>query len=74
MGKSGDLLLVFADALARSWKQITKFHAEGTPAPAVKRVEPVAAIEPAIEERAVVEMDGLIRDERGIRFARDTED
>jgi cyanophycin synthetase len=74
MGKPGDLLLVFADALARSWKQITKFHAEGTPAPAVKRVEPVAAIEPAIEERAVVEMDGLIRDERGIRFARDTED
>jgi cyanophycin synthetase len=74
MGQPGDLLLVFADALARSWKQITKFHAEGTPAPAVKRVEPVATIEPAIEERAVVEMDGLIRDERGIRFARDTED
>jgi len=74
MGHPGDLLLVFADALARSWKQITKFHAEGTPAPAVKRVEPVAAIEPAIEERAVVEMDGLIRDERGIRFARETDD
>ncbi|MBS0581891.1 MAG: cyanophycin synthetase [Proteobacteria bacterium] len=74
MGKPGDLLLVFADALARSWKQITKFHAEGTPAPAVKRVEPVAAIEPVVEERAVVEMDGLIRDERGIRFARETED
>jgi len=74
MGRPGDLLLVFADALARSWKQITKFHAEGTPAPAVKRVEPVAAIETVVEERAVVEMDGLIRDERGIRFARDTED
>jgi len=74
MGAPGDLLLVFADALARSWKQITKFHAEGTPPPAAKRVEPVAAIEPAIEERTVVEMDGLIRDERGIRFARDTED
>ena len=74
MGHPGDLLLVFADALARSWKQITKFHVEGTPAPAVKRVEPVAAIEPTIEERAVVEMDGLIRDERGIRFARETED
>ena len=74
MGHPGDLLLVFADALARSWKQITKFHVEGTPAPAVKRVEPVAAIEPAIEERAVVEMDGLIRDERGIRFARETDD
>ncbi len=25
MGRSGDLLLIFADALARSWKQITKF-------------------------------------------------
>jgi cyanophycin synthetase len=74
MGGPGDLLLVFADALARSWKQITKFHVEGTPAPAVKRVEPVAAIEAVVEERAVVEMDGLIRDERGIRFARDTED
>lgn len=74
MGQPGDLLLVFADALARSWKQITKFHPEGTPAPAIKRVEPVAAIEPVVEERAVVEMDGLIRDERGIRFARENED
>ena len=29
MGQSGDLLLIFADALARSWKQITKFKAAG---------------------------------------------
>ena len=27
MGEPGDLLLIFADALARSWKQITKFKA-----------------------------------------------
>jgi cyanophycin synthetase len=30
MGQAGDLVLVFADALTRSWKQITKFKAEGT--------------------------------------------
>ena len=73
-GRHGDLLLVFADALTRSWKQIIKFRPEGTaPATAQRTPEP-AAIEPAIEERAVAEMDGLIRDERGIRFARDAED
>ena len=27
MGEAGDLLLIFADALVRSWKQITKFKA-----------------------------------------------
>ena len=30
MGRPGDLLLVFADALARSWKQIIYFRPEGT--------------------------------------------
>jgi cyanophycin synthetase len=29
MGQVGDLVLVFADALTRSWKQVTKFKAEG---------------------------------------------
>src|SRR5690606_10983295 len=31
MGQPGDLLLVFADALTRSWKQIIKFRPEGAP-------------------------------------------
>jgi cyanophycin synthetase len=34
MGQPGDLLLVFADALIRSWKQITKFKSATSPAPA----------------------------------------
>ena len=36
MGQPGDLLLIFADALTRSWKQVTKFKPEVglTPAPA----------------------------------------
>ncbi len=31
MGEAGDLLLIFADALVRSWKQITKFKATAAP-------------------------------------------
>jgi hypothetical protein len=34
MGQPGDLLLVFADALIRSWKQITKFKSATSPAAA----------------------------------------
>ena len=30
MGQPGDLLLVFADALTRSWKQVTKFRPAGS--------------------------------------------
>jgi cyanophycin synthetase len=32
MGQPGDLLLIFADALVRSWKQITKFKSATSPA------------------------------------------
>ena len=35
MGRPGDLLLIFADALTRSWKQVIKFKAEGSTAAAV---------------------------------------
>jgi cyanophycin synthetase len=34
MGQPGDLLLIFADALIRSWKQITKYKSATSPAPA----------------------------------------
>ena len=34
MGQPGDLLLIFADALARSWKQITKFKPPSAHTPA----------------------------------------
>jgi len=127
MGQAGDLLLVFADALIRSWKQITKFKSatspasagevarsagegEGTsgiggfmadgPAPATIAPTPVidlpragggaarkAPTQPApppepIEpvgthgagESADQLMPGLIRDERGVWIAPETED
>jgi len=71
-GRPGDLVLIFADALTRTWKQITKFRPEGAP-PAAERGEPVLLTTPA-EEAMTVDMEGLVRDERGIRFARESDD
>src|SRR5882762_2549526 len=46
MGEPGDLLLIFADALVRSWKQITKFKTSGAPA-ANSASRPAAAPAPS---------------------------
>ena len=40
MGQPGDLLLIFADALVRSWKQITKFRPAGAPEPQARAPAP----------------------------------
>ena len=40
-GPAGDLLLIFADALVRSWKQVIQFRPEGAPA-AARAPAPVA--------------------------------
>jgi cyanophycin synthetase len=75
MGQPGDLLLVFADALVRSWKQIIKFRPEGMAA-APERPKSVDVPLPTtpVGELAFVGMEGMVRDERGIRFARESED
>jgi cyanophycin synthetase len=81
MGQAGDLLLVFADALVRSWKQITKFKAAGAPPPpAVREPTPLFTGDGAADgkgkEAAPVafSLEGLIRDERGVRYAPEAED
>jgi cyanophycin synthetase len=79
MGESGDLLLIFADALVRSWKQITKFKSTSTAAAAPAPRAPRPILEPAdkIETAAAspeFNMDGLIRDERGVRLAPESDD
>ena len=75
MGRPGDLLLVFADALARSWKQITKFTPEGAEPRSARPVE-LPSLAPALsaDEAAVAAMEGVIREERGLVFARHDED
>ena len=68
MGRPGDLLLVFADALARSWKQITKFRPEGaTESPARPAPPPL----PGADTAPAFELEGLVREERGLVFAPD---
>ena len=86
MGAPGDLLLVFADALVRSWKQITKFKPAGATAPATatriadedeSATAPAGAMRaPASAEPGVTDfsLEGLIRDERGVRLAPEAED
>jgi cyanophycin synthetase len=84
MGQPGDLLLVFADALARSWKQITKFKPAGVTAPQAPAPKPfdretirkIAEGVPLVGEGppTVFNLEGLIRDERGVRVAPDAED
>ena len=69
----GDLVLVFADALARTWKQIIRFKADGDmPTPAVRAEVP--QLDTALDERLVAAMEGVVRDERGLRFEREESD
>ena len=82
MGAPGDLLLIFADALVRSWKQITKFRPAGVAAPAAPPAafasEPggygVSAPKAGEPAAPALSLEGLIRDERGIRYAPEAED
>jgi cyanophycin synthetase len=91
MGQPGDLILVFADQLTRSWKQITKFRPAGA-APAAAASLPAAPAlvgetsgENSGETRgrgaaaegaplAAFSLEGLIRDERGVRLAPEAAD
>ncbi len=73
MGQPGDLLLVFADALTRTWKQIIKFQPEGDMAKASPRVE-LPSLESSEEEVPFTAMEGVIREERGLVFEREDSD
>ncbi len=106
MGAPGDLLLVFADSLVRSWKQITKFRPAGSPPSRAPQFTGSLADESAMgmaasaatasgaarasapaksngfaspastgEAQALdLGLEGVIRDERGVRLAPEIED
>jgi cyanophycin synthetase len=81
MGQPGDLLLIFADALVRSWKQIIKFKPAGAapppPVPPPQLLEAGANGGARLGEPAAApnfSLEGLIRDERGVHFAPEAED
>jgi cyanophycin synthetase len=73
MGQPGDLVLVFADALTRSWKQIIRFKPDGDMPRAPARAE-VPTLETTLDEQLVAAMEGVVRDERGLRFEREESD
>ena len=76
MGAQGDLLLIFADALARSWKQVTKFKSDrasaALPGPAAGPAPKTEAAAPGHE--TTFDAADIVRDERGVRFARESDD
>jgi cyanophycin synthetase len=76
LGQPGDLLLVFADALTRSWKQVTKFKPDGaavSAAPA-RTAAPAEDDSSALALGADLEAAGFVRDERGLRFVGEAAD
>jgi cyanophycin synthetase len=75
MARKGDLLLVFADVISRSWKQIIYFKPERDEGKAeekpMRRTQVPLTEAPADALPAGAE---LIQDERGVRLARPTDD
>ena len=80
-GKRGDLLLLFADKISRSWKQVIYFKPAGDdlkPTPPETTGEPVV-LPPAPQSseamtQALLEGIAVIQDERGVRLARYQDD
>jgi cyanophycin synthetase len=65
----GDLLLAFCDKISRSWKQIIYHHQQrGGGAVTTPGEEPVHS-----EEEEAPQLQGLVRDERGVRIAKGEE-
>lgn len=68
---TGDLLLIFGDNVARTWKQIQRFSSDvsGAVGDAADETPPPAALSD-LPEVVIDEGESLIRDERGVRIAR----
>jgi cyanophycin synthetase len=66
----GDLLLIFADAITRSWKQVIQFRPEVPDQPSERRRSPRP--EPVLVDMApVLEERPRVRDSRGVRIPRE---
>ena len=78
LGQPGDLLLIFADALTRSWKQVTKFKPELTlahaPMQSMVTDTPDDSVAQAVPDDGTLLAAGFVRDERGLRFVGEADD
>jgi len=73
MAQPGDLVLVLGDAISRCWKQIIYFNA-GAHAPDDGGHKPAMQPLPLNEDFSLDESMEIIRDERGVRIAREESD
>ncbi len=71
--KPGDLVVLFADALRRTWDQILDFKPDATSL-SPESSAPLVATLPDLPDLDIGEGQELIRDERGVRLAREIED
>jgi cyanophycin synthetase len=79
--KRGDLLLIFADKISRSWKQVIYFKPTdekpgSVPPPAAAKSAPVLTLTRSEDVANEAILDGalVIEDERGVRLAREQDD
>jgi cyanophycin synthetase len=74
MARAGDLLLVLADNVARTWKQIIYFKPGAEVVASPTKTKAVELPEELLGGFELAPDMELIRDERGVRIARDAED
>jgi cyanophycin synthetase len=74
MAAEGDLVVIFGDEITRTWKQVINFESEGDGDTGEEHGKPVQSF---VEEDPTAFMlepgEELIRDERGVRIARQDE-
>jgi len=72
--RPGDLVLIFGDNTTRTWKQIIHFDSEHAPVDADNASGVEVPELPNLEEYHLSVGDQLIRDEKGVRLAREEND
>ena len=73
MAQSGDLILVLADSIKRTWKQIIYFNSGAKVDASVKKVETSITL-PGVDDFEFGDDLEIISDERGVRIAREEGD
>ncbi len=75
MARPGDLLLCFIDQIARSWAQVAQFRPELPAGPRAAAPAAAGGEAPDLpEEPKAGLLEAIIRDERGVRLAREQDD
>ena len=73
MAAPGDLLVIYADDLTRTWKQVVQHEAVAGDSPPSQQT-PATIDLPTLPEELMEPGDDLVRDARGVRLARVSED